>query len=162
MPVKKIKISALVPDDCNFNTGTEYGGEMIERSLSKFGAGRSIVIDKNGNIIAGNKTVENAIKAGIDEVIIVESDGTSLVAVKRLDVGLDSKIGRELALADNATAKENIHFDVASILNKAKELDMIPSDWGFSMPSEYIPSYDPAEDEGEPCMCPECLHEFTI
>jgi hypothetical protein len=30
---------------------------MIENSLRNFGGGRSIVLDKHGNIIAGNKTV---------------------------------------------------------------------------------------------------------
>ena len=101
-------VDKLIPDDRNFNKGTEYGQHLIEESLRKFGAGRSILLDKNNRIIAGNKTVENAAIIGIDNVIIVETDGNQIVAVKRKDIDLDTAKGRELALADNATGKANL------------------------------------------------------
>lgn len=50
----------LVPDDKNFNKETEFGTAKIEKSPRRSGAGRSIVIDKNNQIIAGNKTIKNA------------------------------------------------------------------------------------------------------
>jgi len=102
------KISDLIPDDKNYNLGNEAGNAMIEKSLRNLGAGRSILIDKNNRIIAGNKTVENAAAIGLENLQIVESDGTKIIAVKRTDIDLDSKKGRELALADNATSKANI------------------------------------------------------
>ena len=102
------KISELVPDDKNFNKGSEYGNSLIEKSFEKFGAGRSILIDKNNKIIAGNKSTENYSSNGGEDIIIVESDGTKLIAVKRTDIDLDTPQGREMALADNATAKANI------------------------------------------------------
>jgi len=105
---KKIKISELIPDDKNFNSGSEYGQSLIQKSFEKFGAGRSILIDKNNKIIAGNKSTENYGALGNEDVIIVESDGTKLIAVKRTDIDLDTPEGREMALADNATAKANI------------------------------------------------------
>ncbi len=40
------KITDLKFDDKNFNKGTQYGKSLMEKSLSKFGAGRSILIDK--------------------------------------------------------------------------------------------------------------------
>ncbi len=58
--IVETKIDELIPDGKNANKGTEYGQSLIEKSLRKFGAGRSILIDKNNKIIAGNKTVENA------------------------------------------------------------------------------------------------------
>ncbi len=100
-----MKAKDLIHDDKNFNKGSEVGAELIKKSFSKFGAGRSILLDKNNRIIAGNKSVEFS---GIDDVQIVESDGTKLIAVKRTDIDLDTPEGRELALADNATAKANI------------------------------------------------------
>lgn len=54
----KIDIKDLVPDDKNFNKGSEYGNSLIEKSFSKFGSGRSILIDKHNKIIAGNKSKE--------------------------------------------------------------------------------------------------------
>ena len=47
-------IESLVPDNKNFNKGTEYGDRLMDESLRKFGLARSVVIDKNNRIIAGN------------------------------------------------------------------------------------------------------------
>jgi hypothetical protein len=107
-----MKAKDLIHDDKNFNKGSESGAKLIKKSFEKFGAGRSILLDKNNRIIAGNKSVEFS---GIDDVQIVESDGTKLIAVKRTDIDLDTPIGREMALADNASAKANIVFDAELI-----------------------------------------------
>ena len=109
-------IDSLIPDNKNFNKGTEFGEHLMDESLRKFGLGRSILIDKNNRIIAGNKTAEKAADIGFDNVIIVETNGNSLVAVKRTDIDLDSAKGRELALADNATSKANLSFDTDLIM----------------------------------------------
>ena len=127
--VKKAEtITDLIPDDRNYNKGNEKGRELIKKSISKLGAGRSILIDKNNRIIAGNKTVENAIASGLIELQIVETTGNKIIAVKRTDIDLDSKKGRELALADNATAKANIEWD-AEALNEDWSKEEL-SDWG--------------------------------
>lgn len=76
----------------------------LEKSLRQNGAGRSILVDKDDNIIAGNGIVEAAVNAGITKTKVVEVTGDELVVVKRTDLELDSKAGREMALADNATA----------------------------------------------------------
>ena len=70
----KTRISALLPDQNNANRGTPRGAGIIEESLRLHGAGRSILIDKNNRIIAGNKTAENAGQIGMEDVIVVESD----------------------------------------------------------------------------------------
>jgi len=123
------KLSELIPDDKNFNKGTEFGNALIGKSISKFGIGRSILIDKNNRIIAGNKTVENASAIGLDDVQIVESDGKRIIAVKRTDIDLDTPKGREMALADNASAKANIVFDVELI--EAEVGEVIAEEWGL-------------------------------
>lgn len=105
------KISDLIPDDRNFNKGTEFGDSLLEKSLRDYGAGRSILIDKNNRIIAGNKTAQKAGEIGLDDVIIVETDGNKIIAVKRTDIDLDSEQGRKLALADNATGYINLNWD---------------------------------------------------
>jgi hypothetical protein len=128
--VKETKIDQLVPDDLNANKGTEYGGHLIEKSLRELGAGRSILLDKNNRIIAGNKTVENAASIGLDKVIIVETTGDQIVAVKRTDIDLDSKKGRELALADNATSKANLNWDEEAIAQINENWNVKSEDWG--------------------------------
>lgn len=123
-------IDSLIPDNKNFNKGTEFGEHLMDKSLREFGLGRSILIDKNNRIIAGNKTCEKAADLGFDNVIIVETDGKSLVAVKRKDIDLDSAKGRELALADNATGKANLSFDMEMLVSEAETFDFNPGDWG--------------------------------
>lgn len=137
-------IENLIPDDKNFNKGTQYGDHLMDESLRKFGLGRSILIDKNNRIIAGNKTAEKAADIGFDNVIIVETDGNSLVAVKRKDIDLDSAKGRELALADNATSKANLSFDTDLIMQEAEKFDFDPEDWGVALDAQ-----EENEDEEE-------------
>jgi hypothetical protein len=125
---ENIKATSLIADDKNFNKGSEVGAEMIRKSFEKFGAGRSILLDKNNRIIAGNKSVEYS---GIEDVLIVESDGTQLIAVKRTDIDLDSPQGREMALADNASAKANIVFDAELI--EAELGEAVCEEWGIDV-----------------------------
>ena len=129
--IKKAKIIDLVTDDLNANKGSEYGQSLIERSLREFGAGRSILIDKNNRIIAGNKTIESAGAIGLEDVVVVETTGEQIVAVKRTDIDLDSKQGRELAIADNATAKANIVWDNENLETIQEHWDIKAEDWGI-------------------------------
>jgi len=126
------KITDLKFDDKNFNKGTQYGKSLMEKSLSKFGAGRSILIDKNNKIIAGNKTTENFGELGLENVQIVDTDGKTLIAVRRNDIDLDTPEGREFALADNQTAKANIDFDF-EMLESELEIDTL-EEWGLDKP----------------------------
>lgn len=104
-------IADLKFDDKNFNKHNKEGMALLEKSLQELGAGRSILIDKDNNIIAGNGIVEAAGQAGFENVKVIETDGTEIIAVKRTDMELDSKQGREMALADNATASANLEWD---------------------------------------------------
>ena len=114
----------------------------MDESLRRFGLGRSILIDKNNRIIAGNKTAEKAADIGFTDVVVVEVDGNQLVAVKRKDIDLDSAKGRELALADNATGKANLCFDTDLIMQEAEKFDFDPEDWG-------VPMEQPEEEQQE-------------
>ena len=139
--VIETSIDALIPDNRNYNKGTQYGQRLIEKSLSEFGAGRSVLIDKHDRIIAGNKTVENFGAIGMDKVLVVETDGTTLVAVKRKDIDLDSPKGREMALADNATGKANLDLDADLILEDAEKLGFDALDW--------VPDLDAGDDDNK-------------
>ena len=117
-----IEIKDLIYDDLNFNKGTFEGGVLMEQSLSKLKAGRSILIDKNNKIIAGNKTAEVADRLGY-KLRVIEAQGDELIAVKRTDVDIDSKQGRELALADNATTTVNLAWDQQNLELAAEMFD---------------------------------------
>lgn len=117
-------INDLIFDSKNANKHTEKGNRLLEKSLSNLGFGRSILLDKHNNIIAGNSTTENAGAIGLDKVKIIETDGNEIIAVKRTDVDINSKKGRELAIADNQTAKEGINFDLDVINGFGTEFDL--------------------------------------
>ena len=134
--IKEAKISDLVFDDKNFNKHTEYGMSLIEKSIRNNGAGRSILIDKNNRIIAGNGVTEIAGQIGLDDVQIVETDGTKIIAVKRTDIDLDSKQGREMALADNATGAADLQWDAETIAEIESEFDIDAGEWGVSLDFE--------------------------
>ncbi len=112
----KRKISDLIPDHANANKGTERGRYALEASLRQYGAGRSILLDKNGRIIAGNKTAEVAADVGLDDVLIVQTDGTKIVAVQRTDLDIDSPEGRGLAYADNRVGELSLSWDAEQVL----------------------------------------------
>lgn len=133
-------MSELVQDNRNLNKGTEKGKELIGKSLRQFGAGRSVLIDKNNRIIAGNKTHENAVELGMDDVIVVETDGSKLVAVKRTDIDLDTKKGREMALADNATVKVDLEWDAEELNAITQDFDIDMDEWGIEMSNEEQPN----------------------
>ena len=148
--IKIIDISQVTPDDKNFNKGTEFGYSLIEESLRKFGAGRSILIDKKGKVIAGNKTLEQAGSIGINKIVVVPTDGTEIVAVQRIDVDLDSKFGREMALADNATALYNISWDKEELEKAIQDTTFTEEDfknWGLS--TEELKSLLDTDSEAE-------------
>ena len=58
--VREAKIDELITDRKNANKGTQAGLRALDKSLRDLGAGRSILVDKHGEIIAGNKTTEKA------------------------------------------------------------------------------------------------------
>ena len=111
------RISDLVPDANNYNKGTEFGSGLIAKSIQKNGLGRSLLLDKHGKVIAGNKTLEGTVAAGFndEDIIVVKTDGTKLVVVQRTDLDLDTRKGKEMALADNATSKANLAWDYEAL-----------------------------------------------
>ena len=127
-----VDIDSLQQDTHNFNRGTEQGQQLMEKSFSELGAGRSILVDKNGNIIAGNKSQKAAKAAGIKKVRIIETTGDELVAVKRTDIDIDSAEGRKMALLDNLTTQVNLAWDPSEINAVSSEIEGFdPSDYGF-------------------------------
>lgn len=109
-------MTTIKPDQHNANKGTKRGRELLQQSLKELGGGRSILLDKDGNIIAGNKTFEAAQESGI-KVRIVEAGKDELVAVQRTDLDLEDPAGeaRRLAYLDNRVSELDLEWDVEQI-----------------------------------------------
>jgi hypothetical protein len=111
-PKQIISISDLVPDTLNANKGSVRGMAMLEESLRRHGAGRSILVDRNGNIIAGNKTAEAYKDIGHKDVVVVDTQGDQLVVVRRLDLDINDPATRELGVDDNRTGEVSLTWDI--------------------------------------------------
>jgi DNA modification methylase len=106
--MKKIKkITDLEFDVKNINKGSEFGSSLLAKSLQEVGAGRSVLADKNGVLIAGNKTVEQASQIGITKIKVVETEGDELVIVQRTDLDINSEQGAKMKIWDNTVSKHN-------------------------------------------------------
>jgi hypothetical protein len=57
-------------------------------------------------------------------VQIVETDGTTLVVVKRTDLSLDDPKARELAIADNRSSEVGLDWDVPTLESFRSELTL--------------------------------------
>lgn len=95
-------IRDLTFDPRNARRRTERSYRMIQESIQEVGLARSIVIDEDGVILAGNGTVECAGQIGIDRVRIIDADGDEIIAVRRK--GLTPEQKQRLSLYDNRTA----------------------------------------------------------
>jgi hypothetical protein len=106
----------LTPDPDNANRGTQRGRAMVETSVRRYGFGRSVLIDKHGRLIAGNKTVEAAAAIGDPNVIVVPTTGKSLVVVQRTDLDLRTDVdAKALAVADNRTTEVGLAWNVPAL-----------------------------------------------
>ncbi len=122
-------IGELTPDPRNVRRHSPRNLGAVVNSLHKVGAARSIVIDENNVILAGNCTVDACGEAGIENVKVVEVDGNTLVAVRR--TGLSAKQKHELAIADNRTTDLGA-FDADELAKVMKEFEIDAKDIEFT------------------------------
>jgi 16S rRNA G966 N2-methylase RsmD len=116
-------INSLLPDHKNARRRTDRSASLIKESIDRYGAARSIVIDEDNRILAGNGTIEGAKAAGIKNVRIIETDGDEIIAVRRTGLTEDQKIG--LALADNRTSDLS-EWDQEMLRRLSEEHDISP------------------------------------
>ena len=114
-------INDLQNDPKNARKRTDRSAKLIKQSLEQYGAARSIVIDENNRILAGNGTIAGAKAAGIKNLKIIEADGDEIIAVKRTNLTEDQKVG--LAIADNRTGDLS-EWDIDMLEQLSKEHDL--------------------------------------
>jgi hypothetical protein len=100
-----VKESKLRPDPKNARRRTDRGRKMIESSLREVGAFRSIAVDADGIIRAGNGVAEAAKKLGM-KIRIVKGKSNELIAIQRDD--LRGRKAERAALFDNRTGELSV------------------------------------------------------
>jgi hypothetical protein len=145
---------------------------MLEDSLRSYGAGRSLLVDRHGVVIAGNKTLEAAASIGLEDIQVVQTDGRTLVVVQRTDLDLATdSCAKALAIADNRTAQVSLDWDgqvIASLIEDGVDLSGLFSSQELEGLGAAVPAFEPVSedeqgrlDQKKPVTCPACGHEFT-
>jgi len=114
---------------------------LIVDSLQKVGAARSIVIDEDNVILAGNGVIEAAAQAGIENVRVIEASGNEIIAVRR--TGLTPEQRTLLKYYDNR-ATDLSTFDPQQI---AADLEAGLDLSGMFYPEELSAILEAAADE---------------
>jgi len=111
--VTERKITDYQPDPTNPNLGSEEGLAFIEKSLREVGGGRSLVADEKDILVAGNKTQEAAVNAGITDVIEIETEGDVLIVHKRRDWDAEQLNGeaRRYTFLDNRASELSMRWN---------------------------------------------------
>ena len=97
--VSVVPLDSLTPLSDNPRAHTTRGQTFLEKSLGHVGAARSGVVDDRGTILAGNGLHDAATHTGFREAIVIESDGTRPVFVKRS--GLSEEQKARVVIDDN-------------------------------------------------------------
>jgi len=152
-------ITSLKSDHKNARRRTDRSSDLIKESLQRYGAARSIVIDEDNRILAGNGTIDGAKAAGIKNVRIIETDGDEIIAVKRTGLSEEQKVG--LALADNRTADLS-EWDQEMLHQLSEEHDISPwFDQDDLNEILNVTELDPEEGNTDPDDVPEAPEEPT-
>ena len=102
-------VTEIQLDPRNYRIHSKENKELIKKSLTECGAGRSVLVDKEGKLIAGNGVFEQA-KALKIPTKIVQTDGNTLVVVQRTDLATADKKRQRLAVMDNSASDLSV-FD---------------------------------------------------
>jgi len=147
-------LSDLKQDHKNARKRTQTSASLLQESLQRYGPARSIVIDEDNRILAGNGTVEAAINLGIDGLRIIDAAPDELIAVRRTGLSEDQKVG--LALADNRTA-DLAEWDAEMLQQLSQEHDIAPwfEDDDVEALLEQVEKLDPVEGNTDPDEVPE-------
>lgn len=106
-------IGELIHDRTNPRKHNPRNLKVIVDSLQDVGFARSIVIDENNEILAGNGVTEAAAIAGMERVIEVEADGNTIIAVRRR--GLTDEQKQRMKYYDNRSG-ELAEWDTEQLL----------------------------------------------
>lgn len=125
--MKKIKLSEIKLDQRNANKHSVFGMGLLNKSISQNGVIEAITISNDNVAISGNARTEEFASTGFEDSILIESDGTKPIIIKRTDIQSDTKEFYNAALAANIVAQKNIVMDAETVDAIAEEYEL--SEW---------------------------------
>lgn len=119
-----IKMIKIKYDNLNTNKHTLKGMELLDKSIDKVGIIESYTVSNDGVIISGNARHEKISAKFTKEPIVIETDGTEPIIIKRTDIESNTKIFHEASILANTTANRNFNLDTELIEEIAVEYDI--------------------------------------
>jgi hypothetical protein len=156
-------------DPQNARRHSERNAAMVRQSLQEVGPFRSIAVDGDNVIRAGNLTYQEAQALGL-KTRVIEAAPDELIVVKRPDLRGDA--ARRAGLWDNRTGDPDVGSEwdpevLAQMM--AEKPALLEGLWqegelallGVGLESVEFPEYDESVgDEVEWLECPECGHRW--
>jgi site-specific DNA-methyltransferase (adenine-specific) len=123
-----MQIKDLKQDRRNYRKHNQRNLDLIKKSVSEVGLGRSVVIDNENEIVCGNGLVSTLDKD--TPIKVIETDGSELVVVKRTDLATNDDKRKQLAIMDNSTSESSEwDFEKLEADFDTEELE----DWGLDV-----------------------------
>ena len=163
-------LADLRPDPRNARRHSERNRAAVTTSLAEVGFMRPMVAANDGTLIAGNLTAEALADLGMDDVIVVRSDGTRPIVHIREDVDPGSEVAIKGGLYDNLARDLSDGYDSDVLAALLEEVDLSPVLMTAEEAATLLvgtPDFTPAAldeqgklDETATTTCPECGHVF--
>lgn len=161
MELKDIKF-----DKKNYRKHSDKNKSLIKKSIEETGLGRSVVIDSENELIAGNGVVSQLPKN--TKIKVIETDGSELVVVKRTDLKTADEKRKKLALMDNSTG-DAVEWDIDNLkgdFNVDELYDLGAPIFEASDISDIDEFFEDAgvqkEKMPKKVVCPHCGKEFDL
>lgn len=146
MEVKDLKF-----DKRNYRRHNETNQALIKKSINDVGFGRSVVIDAENEIICGNGVVSQVAKN--TPIKVIETNGSELIVVKRIDLKTDDAKRKQLAVMDNSTS-DSSDFDL-DVLKEDFETDQL-ADFGITLFEPEEKKENKGSKKPRTIECPNC------
>lgn len=172
---EELTLDDIIPQETNANRHTQRGMRLLEQSMSERGWIGAITAAADGQVFDGSARRETLEAIGLDDPIIIRSDGTRPIIHIREDIAsADDPRAVRLALEANRIGQLNLDYDpqvlvmlrdegmvdeglftaeeMAGVLSKAGDEIMAQAPEAFKEYGETI--------ETQYC-CPKCSYEWS-
>ena len=136
---------AIRPQRKNANRHTQRGMGLLESSIEKDGWIGAITTAADGETFDGSARVEvTARMAMLDDPIVIDSDGTRPIVVRRVDIpNADDPRAKRLGIAANRVGQVNLEWEPDVLAALAEEMDL----GGLFRPDELAEYAQPSAPE---------------
>lgn len=118
-------VTTYKPQRRNANRHTQRGMSALEQSVQADGWIGAITVAADDETFDGSARIETAAATGFDDPIVVESDGTRPVVVRRVDIPTaDDPRAVRLGLAANRVAELNLDWDTTVLAALGESIDL--------------------------------------